>query len=122
MMHEIIQSRKSSYLHIGGFVFQKYLHNRTVRYWRCKNQGQCPTRAVSEGDDGTLSVRRHSLQDHAHAPNREEVEALHLNVFRPRLCRVLYDLEQQEPHFRPMVQLNFLSIQFYELAHLAQSI
>lgn len=36
------------------------------------------TQAVSEGDGGTLSVRRHSLQYHSYAPNREEVEPLRL--------------------------------------------
>lgn len=77
-MHEITQSGKSSYLQIDGFSFYKHSQNITVRCWRCKNQGECSTRAESEGDGATFSIRRHLLQDHSHAPNRDEVEGLWL--------------------------------------------
>ena len=77
-MAEIIKSWRTSYLHIDGFLFYKHSHNKTVRYWRCKRQSQCSARAITDCDGATLSIRRHSLEDHSHAPNREEVEALRL--------------------------------------------
>lgn len=77
-MAEIIKSGRSIYLHINGFLYYKHSNGRsTVRYWKCRRKDQCPARATTENDGHTLKIiRGGNLDEHSHAPNREEVEAL----------------------------------------------
>lgn len=72
MMHDIIQSGKTFYLNVDGFLFFNHSHNtrRTVQFWIVHDQYQ-------KVDGATLSNRRHSLH-HSHALNREEVETLRI--------------------------------------------
>ena len=73
-MAETIESGRTTYLHIDGFLFYKHSCGAgDVRYWRCRKQHECSARATTIGVDPIL-VERHS--NHTHVPNREEVAAM----------------------------------------------
>ena len=73
-MAEIIQT----FLHFNGFLYDKHsgrIGNRT--YWRCRKMDECDARVVTTGNAENLAiVKGGNPEDHLHAPNIEEVNAL----------------------------------------------
>lgn len=74
-MAELIESKKSFFLHFHGFLYYKHSGKIGMRaYWRCRRTPECGARAVTDGGPNDLHVAKYTPDDeHTHAPNIEEV-------------------------------------------------
>ena len=76
---EIIVNGSTRFLHVEGYLYYYHSDGTKSTYWNCRKKGECRARVISNhayGAGDLVVLKKCKLEDHTHAPNREEVNAL----------------------------------------------
>ena len=66
-----------TFAHVTGLLYVKSSSYGNTKYWKCRDNSTCSARKITFSAGNSLLIKKGGkIEDHNHAPNREEVKAL----------------------------------------------